>query len=199
MSIPAVQEPSSPNGLYNPRNYYPDCSVGFLMKRVLASMMQHAEVQLEPHDITHAQWLPLYKLRHEGRAMKAAELARELQMDTGAMTRMLDRLEKKGLCKRVRSSEDRRIVLLQLTPQGESIAALAPAVMSEVMNKHLAGFSKSEWQALLGYLRRMLENGATAHAKGPRKPGRAVTAKRGSGLTDPFIERKHTEDELRPA
>jgi len=32
--------------------------------------------------------------------MAVAELARELQMDAGAMTRLLDRLEKKSLCKR---------------------------------------------------------------------------------------------------
>ncbi|HEY9067135.1 MAG TPA: MarR family transcriptional regulator, partial [Burkholderiaceae bacterium] len=84
---------------------------------------------------------------------------RWLVMDAGAMTRLLDRLEKKGLCKRVRSTEDRRVVQVELTPDGEAAIAGAPQVLCDVMNAHLAGFSKSEWVALKGYLRRMVEAG----------------------------------------
>ncbi|MET0335723.1 MAG: MarR family transcriptional regulator, partial [Rhizobacter sp.] len=81
-----------------------------------------------------------------------------MQTDPGATTRMLDRLEAKGLCKRVRSTEDRRVVNLELTPDGDAAADMVPPALAEVMNSHLAGFSKTEWQALLGYLRRMLAN-----------------------------------------
>jgi len=88
-----------------------------------------------------------------------ADLARELEMDAGAMTRLLDRLEKKGLCKRVRSSEDRRVVNIELTPEGAAAIAEVPAVLADVLNAHLAGFSKTEWQALRSYLQRMLANG----------------------------------------
>ena len=88
-----------------------------------------------------------------------ADLARWLQLDAGAMTRLLDRLEAKGLCKRVRSTEDRRVVQVELTPDGELAVAEVPAVLAEVMNAHLAGFSKTEWQALKGYLQRMLATG----------------------------------------
>ena len=38
-------------------------------------------------------------------------------------------------------------------------ASAGPAVLSEVLNGHLAGFSKTEWQALMTYLRRMVDNG----------------------------------------
>jgi DNA-binding MarR family transcriptional regulator len=75
------------------------------------------------------------------------------------MTRLLDRMEKKNLLKRVRSTEDRRVVMVELTPEGQAAAALVPAVLSEVLNAHLAGFSKTEWQALLGYLKRIIANG----------------------------------------
>jgi DNA-binding MarR family transcriptional regulator len=88
-----------------------------------------------------------------------AELARWLQVDAGAMTRLLDRLEKKGLCKRVRSTEDRRVVKVELTPEGATAIQQVPAVLAEVMNAHLAGFSKTEWQALKTYLQRMLDTG----------------------------------------
>jgi DNA-binding MarR family transcriptional regulator len=147
-----------PADLYCAGAYCAEDSVAYLMKKVLASFIQQAEIQLEPHDLTHAQWMPLFKLR-QARRMAVAEMARELQMDAGATTRLLDRLEKKGLCKRVRSTEDRRVVMLELTPDGEAAAALVPGVLTDVLNAHLAGFSKTEWQALMSYLRRMLENG----------------------------------------
>jgi DNA-binding MarR family transcriptional regulator len=75
------------------------------------------------------------------------------------MTRLLDRLEKKKLCKRVRSTEDRRVVLVELTPEGTAAISHVPAVLSEVMNAHLAGFSQAEWQTLKTYLQRMVQTG----------------------------------------
>jgi DNA-binding MarR family transcriptional regulator len=118
--------PAASANFYSPGSYCAEESVGFLMKRVLASVVQQVDRRLEAHDLTHA---------------------------------LLDRMEKKGLCKRVRSLEDRRVVNLELTPQGEAAAALVPGVLTEVLNSHLAGFSKTEWQALMHYLRRMIENG----------------------------------------
>jgi DNA-binding MarR family transcriptional regulator len=147
-----------PADIYQPGTYCAEESVAYLMKRVLASFIQEAELRLEPHDLTHAQWMPLFKLRQSKR-MPVAELARQLNMDAGATTRLLDRLEKKGLCKRVRSTEDRRVVMLELTPEGEASAELVPGVLTDVLNAHLAGFSKSEWVALKTYLQRMLDNG----------------------------------------
>ena len=77
----------------------------------------------------------------------------------GAMTRLLDRLEKKDLCKRVRSTVDRRVVQVELTPDGSAVIAQVPAVLASVLNAHLAGFSKTEWQALESYLKRMAAAG----------------------------------------
>jgi len=50
-------------------------------------------------------------------------------------------------------------VRVELTPDGEAAIAEVPAVLSEVLNAHLAGFSKTEWLALRNYLQRMLEAG----------------------------------------
>ena len=103
---------------------------------------------------------PLFKIRQSANGKATvAELARWLQSDAGATTRLLDRLEKKGLCKRVRSTEDRRVVEVELTPEGDAAIAEVPAVLADLLNAHLAGFSKTEWQALKTYLQRMLANG----------------------------------------
>lgn len=148
----------APADFYRAGTYCAEESVGYLMKRIMLSIVYQADKRLDAHGLTSAQWGPLLKIRNSG-STTVAELARWLQVDAGAMTRLLDRLEKKGLCKRVRSTEDRRVVQVELTPDGEAAVAGVPAVLSEVMNAHLAGFSKTEWLALKTYLNRMLETG----------------------------------------
>ncbi|HEY3049074.1 MAG TPA: MarR family transcriptional regulator [Polaromonas sp.] len=148
---------------YRAEGYLPDESIGYLMRRILALIAQGVERELEPSGLTNAQWVPLLKL-YMGRASTVAELARECQLDAGSMTRLLDRLEAKQLIRRVRSSEDRRVVNLELTPAGREAAKEIPAILSRVQNAHLAGFTVEEWQILKGYLRRILETAQTLQA-----------------------------------
>src|SRR5664279_2834047 len=89
----------APANFYRASGYCADDSVGYLMRRVLMAITQAADSRLEPDGLTHVQWGPLFMLR-SCRASTVAELARELQTDPGAMTRLLDRLEAKGLCRR---------------------------------------------------------------------------------------------------
>lgn len=149
---------SRPATFYKPGNYQPDESAAYLMRQILTLVMAQVDLALEPRDLTSAQWLPLLKL-HMGHASTVAELARECKLDTGAMTRMLDRLETKGLIARVRSSEDRRVVNLELTPAGKATAKEIPAALCDVQNAFLEGFTVAEWQQLKDMLRRILANG----------------------------------------
>ncbi len=142
---------------YHADAYVPEDSVGYLMRQVLAQVTQEVEVQLQASDLTNAQWVPLFKL-FMGHASTAAELARECHLDGGAMTRLLDRLEAKGLCQRVRSLADRRVVNIELSVAGRAAAAGIPAVLSRVQNAHLAGFSVEEFETLKVFLRRILDN-----------------------------------------
>jgi DNA-binding MarR family transcriptional regulator len=148
--------PTEP-AFYQPENYRPEESVGYLMKRILSTVADAIEREMGPNGLTNAQWIPLFKL-YVGSASTVAELARECNLDAGAMTRLLDRLETKGLLKRVRSSEDRRVVNLELTAEGRSAAQQIPAVLCRVQNAHMQGFTHAEWQTLTSLLRRILDN-----------------------------------------
>jgi DNA-binding MarR family transcriptional regulator len=159
-----VSEPSCALGeFYRAEGYKPDESVGYLMRRILSLIAQGVERELEPQGLTNAQWVPLLKL-YMGKGSTAAELARECELDAGSMTRLLDRLEAKALCRRIRSSEDRRVVNLELTDTGRAAAKEIPAILCRVQNAHLAGFSVEEWQVLKGYLRRMLDTAQSLQA-----------------------------------
>jgi DNA-binding MarR family transcriptional regulator len=154
MSTPSA--PETP--FYTPDSYQPDESAAYLMRRILTLIAGEVDEALEPRGLTSAQWVPLLKL-HMGDASTVAELARECQLDAGAMTRLLDRLETKGLVARVRSLQDRRVVNLELTPEGREAAKEIPDVLCKVQNDFLQGFSVQEWQQLKQLLRRVLANG----------------------------------------
>ena len=154
---------------YNPTDLSPEDSVGYLMRKVLSSIRTQADGQLATHDLTYAQWLPLYKISRS-KETTVASLARDLENDPAAMTRALDRLETKGLVLRERSTTDRRVVQLALTADGQKAAAQVPAVLSDVLNGHLSDFTRDEWQTLLGLLRRMQSNGEALRQSADRQP-----------------------------
>lgn len=143
---------------YRPETFFAEESVGYLMKHAMLSFSNQMDKRLAPLDLTTAQWGPLMRLQKSG-DMPMAELARCLNIDAGAMTRTLDRLEKKGLVRRERSTEDRRVVYVVLTDEGREALKHVPGELCQVLNEHLAGFSEEEWQTLKSFLRRINANG----------------------------------------
>ena len=99
---------------------------------------------------------------HLGHASTVAELARACNLDAGAMTRMLDRLEAKGLCKRIRSETDRRVVNIVLTDTGRTVAQGIQGVLYTVLNQHLTGLSVEEFSVFKSLLQRILANTPSA-------------------------------------
>lgn len=144
-----------PNGLYQLDNYRLSESIGYLIKRVMAVVSTALDQELSRYDITHQQFSILMILSDTG-CSTAADLARITCGDTGAMTRILDRLEAKDVIRRVRSSADRRIVNIELTEAGRAFASKMPIVAINVMNRHLQGFEDTELETMKGFLRRIL-------------------------------------------
>lgn len=132
-------------------------SILYLLRRAILGLNQVVSDQTDLGGPSFPQWVPLHKV-HLGHANTVAELARQCSLDTGAMTRLLDRLEAKGLCRRVRSEKDRRVVHIELTPQGVAAAAQVPEVLSRVYNQAMEGFSHAEWEQLQKLLWRLIGN-----------------------------------------
>ncbi len=148
---------SKPN-FYSSESYSRANSLGWMFKYLKQSIVRQAGLQLHKEGLTHAQWEPLVTLYFCG-TCPVATLVRELDADAGALTRLLDRLEAKGLVRRERSTEDRRVVMVSLSETGQALTAKLPSVLSDVFNAHLDGFSHAEWQLLLSLLQRMIDNG----------------------------------------
>jgi DNA-binding MarR family transcriptional regulator len=152
------------DGIYRLDNYQISDSIGYLMKRCTLMTTAAIDQELAPYDLTHPQFSILMMLK-ERNCNTAADLARETCNDTGAVTRMLDRLEAKDIVRRVRSSEDRRIVNIELTDLGKLVIEKMPVVAINVMNRYLSNFSQTEIAQLKNLLRKLIQSGSEELAK----------------------------------
>lgn len=149
---------------YNGNRYEATQSIGHQILKLMLTMRRELEARMAEHGLTDAQWKPLWILKSR-RTATAVELAREIDMDAGAVTRLVDRLEAKGLVERVRSESDRRVVHLRLTPAGESAGEQVPHVLAGLNNDFLRGFTEGEWKQLRELIARMTANGNALQAE----------------------------------
>lgn len=130
---------------------------GYLVSRIKVGMAEALDGALSGLDITHAQWVILVRIA-TGHGRTSADLCRCSNYDTGSMTRMLDRLEEKGLVVRERSIEDRRIVEIHLTERGQTLIPRLLQIGQDVMMKMTGGFTDAELVQCRSLLGRMVSN-----------------------------------------
>lgn len=149
--------------IYDVETYEPRKAVGHLLHRVrmeILAALDHelaADEQLAAIEVTSAQFIIIATLSMGG-VKSASDLCKGISYDAGAMTRMIDRLEEKGLLRRSRDPGDRRLVNLELTEKGISALPRMRLASMKVVNRFLQGFSKAEARQLESFLTRMLEN-----------------------------------------
>jgi len=150
------------------RDYELGESVGYLISRVKSTMSNMITQRTVAELGVTSQQASILFMVASGKCLLAAELAREYGIDASAVTRLVDRLEKRGLLQRVRSSEDRRAVRLALTPEGLAIAARMPAIFRSITEHLSTGFTPEEVGFLKSMLRRILANSCEA-SQGPNQ------------------------------
>ena len=143
--------------IYEISSFRPLDSVGRLVARVHQTLLNALEADLAPLGLTAAQGIVIIGLAN-GLASTAGEICRGMPYDPGSMTRLLDHLERMGYVVRERSSEDRRVVKVTLTEQGQTAYSQVVQAGVNNLNRHLRGFSKAEASQLEDYLRRILAN-----------------------------------------
>lgn len=148
---------------YKDDEFTPETSVGYLTKRVNQLSMQRLEPVFAASGITYLQWAALVSIWW-WKNLTCAELARSIAHDTGATTRLLDSLEKRGWIERARSRDDRRVVQLLLTPEGEAVARAVRDKVAGCWNGWLEGWEPEEADMLLRLLRRLRDTLETKEA-----------------------------------
>jgi MarR family transcriptional regulator, organic hydroperoxide resistance regulator len=70
-------------------------------------------------------------------ACRVYDIARELAITTGGTSKLVDRIEASGYCRRLPNPADRRSSLLELTPRGERMLAAAGATFDDEVRRWL--------------------------------------------------------------
>ena len=119
--------------------------------------------------------------RHElttGAHMTAGQLAEASGLTTGAVTAILDRLEKAGYVRRLHDAADRRRVLVEVTPKAYRRSLEIWGPVAEASGALLDSYTTEELLLLRDFLRRSRElmSEQLARAKGKRRRGGASSA-----------------------
>lgn len=150
--------------IYDIETYQPRKGIGHLVNRVRSEMLAAIDRQLNnderlaPLGLSAAQFIVIAQLATADSPKSASDLCKGISYDAGAMTRMLDRLERRGLIQRSRSNMDRRLVYLELTNEGRAVFPRMREISMTVANRFLRGFTRTEARQLESFLDRMLQN-----------------------------------------
>ena len=150
-------ESASSHPVAEARDPQPRHSIIRLLMRLRVELVDALDRELEQFEITAPQLIVLGTVAGET-ATSPAEICKNISYDPGAMTRMIDRLEQKGLLKRIPNPSDCRATQLALTPAGKALYPQLLAAKDRVQAQFLRGFSKDEVRQLEVLLNRMLAN-----------------------------------------
>ena len=165
---------------YHAATYKAQNSIGYQIKRAHSMMVDTIEQVFAEQGFSYLQYVILSWLR-DGIAVNPKDICAQFRHDSGALTRVIDQLEERGLLERVRRDRDRRKVELQLTEAGRrTVEGLIPLVV-EKLNLALADFSSEEFHQFLRLLLKLntrLQSALDAKATGldPKAAAAAKTA-----------------------
>ncbi|OPX92149.1 MAG: putative HTH-type transcriptional regulator YusO [Pelotomaculum sp. PtaB.Bin013] len=116
----------------------------------------HAELaQNMVNGITMSQFVVLKKLNEKGR-VTVSEVAEGLNVSLSAITALADRLHKAGLVDRCRDEQDRRLVWLTLTAEGENTVSTCRKARSKVVEKYLSKLPEEDVKHLVQIYEKVL-------------------------------------------
>jgi MarR family multiple antibiotic resistance transcriptional regulator len=140
---------------FDPDDFPPHNSLGHLIHLLNQHKNRLLDRHLEPYDVTSAQFKVMLLMVRDG-VDTSSDLCRLLSISSGAMTRMLDRLEHKGLLVRTSDASDRRQLRLELTEQGRAFSAQITRIAVNALNDLASPLSEAELDEFQHLLRKML-------------------------------------------
>lgn len=136
---------------YDTVPFTPESSVGYLLRRLQQVMAAALEPIFTAEGLTMTHWSALVFIYLRG-TTTGIEVARDLSYDKGAVTRLLDTLEERGLLTRTRDTADRRCVNLTLTEEGREVAMKCKEAVTARWNVWLDDWPAEEVHQLMSWL-----------------------------------------------
>ena len=133
-------------------------TLGLLFRQARDALWARMEVELARcgHELNFSQFITIKTLAHS--TTSVTELARAAYLHPGAMTRLLDKLEARGILERVADPNDRRALHIHLTDAGKAIWRDIDQCGQRVREAALQGLEPVERAQLLALLERVRDN-----------------------------------------
>ncbi|MFG1686168.1 MarR family winged helix-turn-helix transcriptional regulator [Nonomuraea sp. NPDC049269] len=128
------------------------------MQFLVKHLRQTKETALAQVGMQDFEFETLHRLVAGSGSATPSELAAELMLSPAGMTGRLDTLEKSGLIRRLRSTDDRRRVDVELTDKGHELWLEAMRIRAEVEAGMVCALDPAEQAVLDGLLKRLLVN-----------------------------------------
>src|SRR6202035_445606 len=103
---------------------------------------------LKAEDLSATQYNVLRILRGAPNGLPCGEIASRMMPRDPDITRLLDRLEKRGLISRSRETRDRRMVMARITPEGLKLLARLDEPVEAAHRKQLGHLGRERLRAL---------------------------------------------------
>lgn len=126
------------------------------LRRIIRAIDLQSKRLMQTSGLSGPQLMVMQAIERVG-SVTAGNLARAVSLSQGTVTSILDRLEKKNLLRRVRSTEDKRKVVVFLSEEGKSALALAPTLLQENFINSFQRLADWEQHLLISSLQRIAE------------------------------------------
>jgi DNA-binding MarR family transcriptional regulator len=158
-----MEQQSAPNGHIS--------TIENILRHITWQGHKHSLQTLNRPDValTLPQMMTLFAI-HEAGTCRMSELADVTQQSAGTLTGIVDRLIEDGLVARVRDADDRRVVQVVLTPEGEARVQHVLQMRYAEMEKVLNHFSPQQLVQFEDLLRLLLRGIDEASVRAPGAP-----------------------------
>ena len=146
------------NAKQSDKDFHLHNSFTYWISRLASLMQEHFNEALQQYDVTWPQWMVLNVLHHQ-LASTPAQVAENIGIDRSAITRLVDRLEKKDLVVRQHDGLDRRSIKLHLTGRGSHLIHTLNDTANTHQQRFLAQLPSTEYRGLKGNIQKMLRAG----------------------------------------
>ena len=126
------------------------------LRRVIRATDLHSKQLVKTTGLTAPQILLLQAIRDNG-DVTIGEVAKKISLSQATVTTILDRLEKRELVKRVRSTKDKRRVHVYLTDKASEILKDAPVPLQEQFSEQFNELELWEQTMIISSLQRIAQ------------------------------------------
>ncbi len=126
------------------------------LRRIFKALQNYSHEVSHRYGVTGPQlWVLKTVLKNGG--LPVGELSQRMYLHPSTITGVVDRLEKKGYVSRDRDHEDRRVVIVQLTPKGRRLVKRAPNPVQGKMIHGLRQMRKEKLESIYEAVQTLVE------------------------------------------